>query len=139
MNKKQKEVAATDQVSTSQQNTQLAPVQDIPVEGSDLIMAELIALSDAKALSNAIPIASIVSSYVALDKIGDTFTGVFIGIKEQSYQDMETGEVKTKEVISFLNEGKRYVNQGAQLVNAVKSFNVAVGTILRITLTDIKR
>jgi hypothetical protein len=76
------------------------------------------------------------ASYLELEKVGETFRGIFIGFQDMNITDKTTGEIKKLKAARFLADRKVQINAGAVLVSEIHRANVPVNTPLEVTYTE---
>jgi len=79
------------------------------------------------------PIITLTAEYIELEKPGEHFDGVYIGIQEMKLNDQNTGEQKTLQAARFLVDKQVKINAGAVLINEIERAKISVGTPLRVT------
>lgn len=89
-------------------------------------------------VANQAPIMELTASYLEIPNVGGTFRGAYAGKTFITITDKATGEQRTLESVVFVNNGKRFINSGVQLVDELTKFNPPLGTGLEITLKEKK-
>jgi hypothetical protein len=92
--------------------------------------AELVAKSEN--LDKLKPVMTLTANYIELEKPGETFRGVFIGLQEMTVNDQQTGEQKHIKAARFLINKGVYINGGVVLVNELERAAVPVGTSIEV-------
>jgi len=96
---------------------------------------DAMAKSDAKGLKAMTVMMDLTAEYIELEKVGESFRGVFIGLQDMNITDKQTGEHKTLKAARFLIDKKIYINAGAVLISELHRANVPFGTPLEVTYT----
>jgi len=73
------------------------------------------------------------AEYIELEKVAESFRGVFIGFQQMNITDKQTGEQKSLKAARFIIDKKIYINAGAVLISELLRANVPVGTPLEVT------
>lgn len=94
---------------------------------------EAMSKSDSKTLKGMSVMMDLTAEYLELEKIGENFRGVFIGLQDMNVTDKQTGETKTLKAARFLIDKKIYINAGAVLISELHRANVPFGTPLEVT------
>lgn len=89
-------------------------------------------LENSKKMKALKPVIKLTSKYIELEKVGESFRGIFAGFTEISVSDKETGELKNLPAARFVVDGEMAVNAGAVLVNELKKCDVTIGTPLEV-------
>lgn len=76
---------------------------------------------------------TITASYMELEKVGDSFRGVFLGLGTMNVTDKGTGELKSIQAARFMHEGKVYINGGVVLVDEIQKAGIPISTPLEVT------
>jgi hypothetical protein len=92
--------------------------------------AELVAKSEN--LDKLKPVMTLTANYIELEKPGETFRGVFIGLQEMTVNDQQTGEQKHIKAARFLINKGVYINGGVVLINELERATVPVGTSIEV-------
>lgn len=90
----------------------------------------------AKQLNTAKTTVTITPSPLILEKVGEKFRGLYIGIRAFDKLNQTTGEIESKPVAHFFDGNKVLFNMGAQLTRAVEM--LAPGISVEITLKELK-
>ena len=108
--------------------------QELPMEaGSGLEIGNIAALMAASAkLDKMKPAVVLSSTYVELEKVGDTFRGIYAGNTVITVNDKESGEVREMTAARFIIDGKIRLNAGSVLVSELKQTGCPIGTPLEV-------
>lgn len=90
----------------------------------------------AKQLTTAKTTVTITPSPLILEKVGEKFRGLYIGVRAFDKLNQATGEIESKPVAHFFDGNKVLFNMGAQLTRAVET--LAPGVSVEITLKELK-
>lgn len=118
-----------DIVNTQPENHQLAQVNDINFQ-------DLIAKSEK--LQDLQPVINLSAEYVELEKVGESFRGIYIGKQKMVITDQATGEHREIEGVRFLIDKQVKINAGVVLVNEIDRSGITAGTPVEITYTQKK-
>lgn len=88
-------------------------------------------------LKNAQPTVTITPTPINLDRVGDTFRGMFIGLQTFSKRDPNTGAVSELPVANFYDGVGIRTNMGAQLTRICAMLKPGVS--VEVKLTELKR
>lgn len=91
--------------------------------------------SDSKSLKSMTVMMDLTAEYIELEKTGESFRGVFIGLQDMTVTDKQTGEQKKLKAARFLIDKKIRINAGAVLISEIHRANVPFGTPLEVTYT----
>ena len=76
---------------------------------------------------------------ITLDKVGESFRGIFVGFGEMTVNDQnEEGGKRTLPCAKFLIDKKMCINGGAVLVSEIKNAKVKIGTPLEVEYVEKK-
>ena len=89
--------------------------------------------SDSKTLKSMEVLRDLTAAYVELEKVGESFRGVYIGFQDMNITDKQTGEQKRLKAARFLIDKKIFINAGAVLISEINRANVPLGTALEVT------
>jgi len=89
--------------------------------------------SDSKTLTSMEVLMDLTAAYVELEKVGESFRGVYIGFQDMNITDKQTGEQKRLKAARFLIDKKIFINAGAVLISEINRANVPLGTALEVT------
>jgi hypothetical protein len=89
--------------------------------------------SDSKSLKSMTVMMDLTAEYIELEKVGESFRGVFIGLQDMNVTDKQTGEQKKLKAARFLIDKKIFINAGAVLISELHRANVPFGTPLEVT------
>jgi hypothetical protein len=110
---------------------------EVSVKENEVDMAAL--LEKSSSLGSLQTVVSLSPESIVLDKVGESFRGVFMGFGEMIVNDPSTEEGKrTIPSVKFLVDKKMRINGGAVLLSEIKSAGVTVGTPLEVTYTEKK-
>lgn len=108
--------------------------QEVATTNNQAATSDLAALLDASKKMKALkPVIKLTSKYVELEKVGESFRGIFAGYSEITVSDKETGEMKQLPAARFIINGEMCVNAGAVLINELRKCDVTIGTPLEVT------
>lgn len=83
-------------------------------------------------LKGAQPKIVITPASLIMEKVGDTFRGLYLGQKETTKTDPKTGEVKILQVANFYDGEKVLFNMGAQLTRAIAPLRTGVSVEIKL-------
>jgi len=110
---------------------------EVSVKENEVDMAAL--LEKSSSLGSLQTVVSLSPESIVLDKVGESFRGVFMGFGEMIVNDPNAEEGKrTIPSVKFLVDKKMRINGGAVLLSEIKSAGVTVGTPLEVTYTEKK-
>jgi len=137
MSNTKKEAVATEEV-TPQENTQELSntnTQDLSTQNETLDIQAL--LEKSSQMESMDTIVSLSPESITLDKVGESFRGIFMGFGEMTVNDSSVEEGKrTIPCAKFLINKKMCINGGAVLISEIKGANVALGTPLEVMYTE---
>jgi hypothetical protein len=114
------ETANTNQISLSnQQDLDLSSFLD-QSEGLDQLEEKII----------------LTPSGISLDKVGESFSAIFMGFSTMMTKDQVTEEVKEIPAVQFLINKQMRFNGGVSLVNQFKRINLTQGAKVRVTFVE---
>jgi len=114
------ETANTNQISLSnQQDLDLASFLD-QSEGLDQLEEKII----------------LTPSGISLDKVGESFSAIFMGFSTMMTKDQVTEEIKEIPAVQFLINKQMRFNGGVSLVNQFKRINLTQGAKVRVTFVE---
>lgn len=88
-------------------------------------------------LENLQEVVSLSPESIVLEKVGESFRGLFMGYGEMTVNDQNTEEGKrTLACAKFLIDKKMRINGGAVLVSELKNAAVTEGTPIQVTYTE---
>lgn len=88
-------------------------------------------------LENLQEVVSLSPESIVLEKVGESFRGLFMGYGEMTVNDQNTEEGKrTLTCAKFLIDKKMRINGGAVLVSELKNASVTEGTPIQVTYTE---
>lgn len=123
------------------ENQNSTPAQPTVDSGSGIEMATLQKLMEASKTENLNKLkkeVNLSSTYVELEKVGDSFRGIYIGLTKINLTDEDSGEVRELDAARFLIDGKIRLNAGSVLISELKQTQVPTGTPLQVTYTEKK-
>lgn len=94
------------------------------------------AMEKSQSLTKMEVLMDLTAAYVELEKVGESFRGVFIGFQDMNITDKQTGEIKRLKAARFIIDRKIYINAGAVLISEIQRANVPVGTPLEVVYTS---
>lgn len=95
-------------------------------------------IANSYAVANQSPVMELTASYLEIPNVGGTFRGSYAGTTVINVTDKATGELRNLQSVVFVNNGRRFINSGVQLVDELTKFNPPLGTGLEITLKEKK-
>lgn len=107
----------------------------VPDDFSDNLMR---IIANSYAVANQSPVMELTASYLEIPNVGGTFRGAYAGTTVINVTDKATGELRSLQSVIFVNNGRRFINSGVQLVDELSKFNPPLGTGLEITLKEKK-
>jgi len=114
------ETANTNQISLSnQQDLDLSSFLD-QSEGLDQLEEKII----------------LTPSGISLDKVGESFSAIFMGFSTMMTKDQVTEEIKEIPAVQFLINKQMRFNGGVSLVNQFKRINLTQGAKVRVTFVE---
>jgi len=114
------ETANTNQISLSnQQDLDLSSFLD-QSEGLDQLEEKII----------------LTPSGISLDKVGESFSAIFMGFSTMMTKDQVTEELKEIPAVQFLINKQMRFNGGVSLVNQFKRINLTQGAKVRVTFVE---
>ena len=114
------ETANTNQISLSnQQDLDLSSFLD-QSEGLDQLEEKII----------------LTPSGISLDKVGESFSAIFMGFSTMMTKDQVTEELKEIPAVQFLINKQMRFNGGVTLVNQFKRINLTQGAKVRVTFVE---
>lgn len=88
-------------------------------------------------LRNAKPKIVITPASLIMEKVGDTFRGLYLGQNDFTRVDQQTGEVKVNRIANFYDGEKVRFHMGTQLTRAIAPLKVGVS--VEIVLIELKK
>lgn len=150
MSNKKNEIAATE-VESTQENNQLVNTESTLVntestshviqvtedifDGLDIetLLSKSTGMDEMKQVLSLSPIS------ITLDKVGESFRGLFMGYGEMTVNDANHEEGKRTLVCAkFLINKQICINAGAVLISELRNANLKTGTPLEVTYTEKK-
>jgi hypothetical protein len=118
-----------DNIQNTTENTELAMVADVNFQS-------LIAQSEK--LQTLKPVINLSAEYIELEKVGESFRGIYIGKQRMQVTDQATGETRDIEGVRFLINKQVKINAGVVLVNEIDRSGINVGTPVEVAYTSKK-
>lgn len=144
MSNKKNEIASTEVESTQQENNQVvtsssnAIVSEVQTDNFDGLDIEAL-LEKSTSMDKLDTVLSLSPESITLEKVGESFRGIFMGYGEMTVNDPNHEDGKrTLECGKFLINKKMCINGGTVLVSELRNANVKVGTPLEVTYTEKK-
>jgi len=78
------------------------------------------------------------SEYFKLEKVGDSFRGIFAGLTEITVKDKKTDTLVKLEAVRLINNRQAYVNAGYTLVKQFADGSIKVGQPVQVTYRELK-
>ncbi|MEI8285733.1 MAG: hypothetical protein WCG15_00390 [Actinomycetes bacterium] len=75
-------------------------------------------------------------SGISLDKVGESFSAIFMGFSTMMTKDQVTEELKEIPAVQFLINKQMRFNGGVTLVNQFKRINLTQGAKVRVTFVE---
>ena len=76
------------------------------------------------------------ASGISLDKVGESFNGIFWGFSTMTVKDAITGDLKEIAAVQFLIDKQIRINGGAALVTEFKQIGISRGAKVRVTYRE---
>ena len=128
-------------MTTKNTNTEIAVVnvndaaQSIALQSqSDLSLAQFLEESTQLATLEEKIILS--PSGISLDKVGESFNGIFWGFSTMTVKDAITGDLKEIAAVQFMIDKQIRINGGAALVSEFKQIALERGAKVRVTYRE---
>lgn len=140
MSKTKKGVEVAEVTTPQTQEVQVqsnATVEVVDVNNFDGLDIEAL-LEKSTSLNKLETIVSLSPESITLDKVGESFRGLFMGYGEMQVNDSATDEKRILTCVKFLIDKKMCINAGAVLVSECRNANLKVGTPLEVTYTEKK-
>jgi len=118
-----------DNTQNTTENTEMQMVSDINFQS-------LIAQSEK--LQSLKPVINLSAEYIELEKVGESFRGIYIGKQRMQVTDQATGETRDIEGVRFLINKQVKINAGVVLVNEIDRSGINVGTAVEVSYTSKK-
>jgi len=118
-----------DNTQNTTENTEMQMVSDINFQS-------LIAQSEK--LQSLKPVINLSAEYMELEKVGESFRGIYIGKQRMQVTDQATGETRDIEGVRFLINKQVKINAGVVLVNEIDRSGINVGTAVEVSYTSKK-
>lgn len=143
MSNKKQEIASAEVESTQQENNQVVTTSNAivsEVETNNFEGLDLEALLEKSTQMDKLDtVLSLSPESITLEKVGESFRGIFMGFGEMTVNDPNNEEGKrVLQCAKFLISKKMCINGGAVLVSELHNANVKIGTPLEVTYTEKK-
>jgi hypothetical protein len=116
---------------------QTTDTQDVTKNNEGISLQNIEALMNASTkLDKLKNVVNLSSKYVELEKVGDSFRGVYAGLTECNVTDTETGESKTLPAARFIIDKQIRINAGFVLVDEIKRSGLPVGSPVEVVYTE---
>jgi hypothetical protein len=143
MSNKKQEIASAEVESTQQENNQVVTTQSnavVEVNSDNFDGLDIEALLEkSSSMDKLETVLSLSPESITLEKVGESFRGIFMGYGEMTVNDANAEEGKrTLECAKFLINKKMCINGGTVLVSELHNANVKPGTPLEVTYTEKK-
>jgi len=112
-----------------------ASVELVDVNNFDGLDIEAL-LEKSTSLNKLETIVSLSPESITLEKVGESFRGLFMGYGEMQVNDNATDEKRILTCVKFLIDKKMCINAGAVLVSECRNANLKIGTPLEVTYTE---
>jgi len=76
------------------------------------------------------------ASGISLDKVGESFNGIFWGFSIMTVKDAITGDLKEIAAVQFMIDKQIRINGGAALVTEFKQIGISRGAKVRVTYRE---
>jgi hypothetical protein len=76
------------------------------------------------------------ASGISLDKVGESFNGIFWGFSTMTVKDQVTQELKEIPAVQFMMDKQIRINGGAALVTEFKQIGISRGAKVRVTYRE---
>jgi hypothetical protein len=135
MSNKKTEAVATEEVTPSENTQVTETTQEVSTPANALDIQAL--LEKSSGLDKLETVVSLSPESITLEKVGESFRGIFMGFGEMTVNDPNVEEGKrTIPSAKFLIDKKMCINGGAVLVSELKNAGVKEGTPLEVTYTE---
>ena len=128
-------------MTTKNTNTEIAVVdvntaaQSIALQSqSDLSLAQF--LEESTQLETLEEKMILSPSGISLDKVGESFNGIFWGFSTMTVKDAITGDLKEIPAVQFMIDRQIRINGGAALVSEFKQIGLERGAKVRVTYRE---
>ena len=128
-------------MTTKNTNTEIAVVnvndaaQSIALQSqADLDLAQF--LEESTQLETLDEKIVLTASGISLDKVGESFNGIFWGFSTMTVKDAITGDLKEIAAVQFMIDKQIRINGGAALVTEFKQIGISRGAKVRVTYRE---
>jgi hypothetical protein len=128
-------------MTTKNTNTEIAVV-DVNTTASTIALQSQSDLSLAQFLEESTQLATLEEkiilspSGISLDKVGESFNGIFWGFSTMTVKDAITGDLKEIPAVQFMIDRQIRINGGAALVSEFKQIGLERGAKVRVTYRE---
>ena len=128
-------------MTTKNTNTEIAVV-DVNTTASSIALQSQSDLSLAQFLEESTQLATLEEkiilspSGISLDKVGESFNGIFWGFSTMTVKDAITGDLKEIPAVQFMIDKQIRINGGAALVSEFKQIALERGAKVRVTYRE---
>ena len=128
-------------MTTQDTNTEIAVV-DVNTTASTIALQSQSDLSLAQFLEESTQLATLEEkiilspSGISLDKVGESFNGIFWGFSTMTVKDAITGDLKEIPAVQFMIDKQIRINGGAALVSEFKQIALERGAKVRVTYRE---
>ena len=128
-------------MTTKNTNTEIAVV-DVNTTSQSIALQSQSDLSLAQFLEESTQLATLEEkiilspSGISLDKVGESFNGIFWGFSTMTVKDAITGDLKEIAAVQFMIDKQIRINGGAALVSEFKQIALERGAKVRVTYRE---
>lgn len=128
-------------MTTKNTNTEIAVV-DVNTAAQSIALQSQSDLSLAQFLEESTQLATLEEkiilspSGISLDKVGESFNGIFWGFSTMTVKDAITGDLKEIPAVQFMIDKQIRINGGAALVSEFKQIALERGAKVRVTYRE---
>ena len=128
-------------MTTKNTNTEIAVV-DVNTTSQSIALQSQSDLSLAQFLEESTQLATLEEkiilspSGISLDKVGESFNGIFWGFSTMTVKDAITGDLKEIPAVQFMIDRQIRINGGAALVSEFKQIALERGAKVRVTYRE---
>jgi hypothetical protein len=128
-------------MTTKNTNTEIAVV-DVNTAAQSIALQSQSDLSLAQFLEESTQLATLEEkiilspSGISLDKVGESFNGIFWGFSTMTVKDAITGDLKEIPAVQFMIDRQIRINGGAALVSEFKQIGLERGAKVRVTYRE---
>ena len=128
-------------MTTKNTNTEIAVV-DVNTTSQSIALQSQSDLSLAQFLEESTQLATLEEkiilspSGISLDKVGESFNGIFWGFSTMTVKDAITGDLKEIPAVQFMIDKQIRINGGAALVSEFKQIALERGAKVRVTYRE---